>query len=93
MSACVVCVVVLAVLYGSMWQELSWGLPLAEILWCAHGSAEVEYMSVISQELSGGLPFAVVLLCMCGEPKGLCLLLMVSLGQPASFVRFVVLVT
>ena len=36
MSACVVCVMVLAVLYGSMWQELSWGLPLAEILQCTH---------------------------------------------------------
>ena len=44
-----------------MWWELSWGLPLAEILRCAHGSDVVRCMSAALQELSWGLPLAVVL--------------------------------
>ena len=44
MSARVVCVLVLAVRYDLMWQELSWGLPLAEILQCTHSSDAVQYM-------------------------------------------------
>ena len=64
MSACVVCVVVLAVLYGSMWQELSWGLPSVEILLvCARQARKLVMMW---QELSLGPTLAEKLWCVHG---------------------------